>query len=335
MNSTGGTTGEPLQYYADWEAWSADWACIYRGWGFAGYQPGDKIATLAGSSLIPDKSNNIVQRIRLRLERNLPLSVVVLSREIAWDYVEQLNSYRPVCIRGYPTALYVFAYHIRAMNLKMPKLKAIFTTAEVLQPQHRALIEEVFQCPVFDGYGARDGGVSAYECDHHEGMHLSLERGVVELLDDAGYPTNKGRLVITDLYNFSMPFIRYEVGDIGEISNTPCSCGRGLPLLTHIEGRITDILKFSNGRTLSGPAVTLIFRKTGFTQYQIVQKDESSLIVRYVPGDHNTNNADVEETRKIIKHHLGDQVMISYEQVDDIQLSSADKRRFIISEIEG
>jgi len=83
-----------------------------------------------------------MQRIRLRLERILPLSVVVLSREIAWDYVEQLNSYRPVCMRGYPTALYVFANHIRSMNRKAPKLKAIFTTTEVLQPQHRALIEE-------------------------------------------------------------------------------------------------------------------------------------------------------------------------------------------------
>lgn len=332
LNSTGGTTGEPLQYYGDWEAWSADLACLYRGWGFAGYRPGDRMATLAGSSLVPDQRTSLTQRIRLRLERNLPLSVIALSADRSREYAGQLAAFRPQYLRGYPTALYVFARHVRSMNLKLPGFKAAFTTAEVLQPQHRTVIEEVLNCPVFDGYGCRDGGANAMECDHHRGMHLSPERAIVEFLDDAGNRTSGGRMILTDLFNYSMPFIRYEVDDVGELGQTLCSCGRGLPLLARLEGRTTDILTFGNGTTLSGPAATLIFRKTSFLQYHLCQKNRYTLIVRYVPGDPERNNVDVGETHRLLQHHLGPEISVQFEQVDDIPPTNAGKRRFIVSE---
>lgn len=331
-NSTGGTTGEPLHYWADWQAWSADWACLYRGLGFASYQPGNKIATLAGSSLVPNAHSSPTQRIRLKLERNLPLSVVTLSEERSREYARKLIEFQPQFLRGYPTALCVFAQHVETLNLSMPQLKAVFTTAELLQPQHREVIERVFDCPVFDGYGCRDGGANAMECDHHEGMHLSLDRAVVEFLDDADCPSNHGQMILTDLFNYAMPFIRYKVGDVGALSAKPCGCGRGLPLLAKLEGRITDILTFGNGVTLSGPAVTLIFRNTSFLQYQLCQQDEFTLMVRYVCGNKDRNEADLHEIRRILQHHLGAEIRLLFEQVEDIPPTAAGKRRFIISE---
>ncbi len=332
-NSTGGTTGEPLQYLSDWQAWSRDWACLYRGWGFAGYRLGDRLATMAGSSLLPDARAGLRQRLRYRLERNLPLSVTSLSPELARRYAERLMAWRPRFLRGYPTALHVFARHVEELGLRLPPLTAVLTTAEMLQPQHRRVIEAVLQAPVFDGYGCRDGGANAMECERHTGLHLAVERAVYEFLDDRGQPGRAGRIVLTDLHNYAMPFIRYEVGDRGALADAPCPCGRGLPLLARLEGRTTDILSFVGGVTLSGPAVTLMFRETGFLQYQLRQTAPDRLELLYVPGVEDRSAQELERVLGMLRSHLGAAVVVTARLVSDVPATHAGKRRFIFSEL--
>jgi phenylacetate-CoA ligase len=331
-NSTGGTTGEPLQYLSDWDAWSADWACLYRGWGFAGHRLGDRLATLAGSSLVPEARAGLRQRLRNRLERNLPLSVTSLTPELARRYAERLAAWRPRVLRGYPTALYVFARHVTELGLRPPPLTAVLTTAEMLQPQHRAVIEAALQAPVYDGYGCRDGGANAMECDRHTGLHLAVERAVYEFLDDEGRPGRSGRIVLTDLHNHAMPFIRYEVGDRGVLADAPCPCGRGLPLLARLEGRTTDVLSFAGGVTLSGPAATLMFRETGFLQYQLRQTARDRLELLYVPGAEDSSAGDLERVLGMLRAQVGAAVTVAARAVADIPPTRAGKRRFIVSE---
>ncbi len=333
INSTGGTTGEPLRYYADWSAWSADWASLYRGWGYAGYRPGDKIATLAGSSLMGDVSVNWKQALRVKLERNLPLSVASLSPEIARRHASDLSDFRPRFVRGYPTALFVFARHVRSLGLSIPGLTGIMTTAEMLRPEHRQTIEEVLQAPVFDGYGCRDGGAIAMECDRHLGMHICSERGVFQFLDDEENPAGTGRIVTTDLLNYAMPFIRYETGDRGTLAPEPCPCGRGLPLIQSLDGRTTDVLTFHNGRTLSGPATTLMFRDSTFLAYQLRQTADDLLQVSYVADDSIDVETQIEPIRAMLENHVGSDVRIEFRLVDDIPATRAGKRRFIISDL--
>lgn len=335
LNRTGGSTGEPLQFYIDWESWSMVWACIYFGWRLAGHNFGDKMATLAGSSLFPDKSSIVQGRIRPLMERNLTLSAVHMSDNIMREYSDLIAKHQPKFIRGYPTAIYMFADYLKKNSLAPVTPKAVFTTAEVLLPSHRELIEEVFNCKVFDGYGCADGGGSAIECSEHNGHHVPIQRVVMEVVDEQGYPVGSGQsgtIVLTDLFNYSMPFIRYEVGDSGILSDQACPCGRGLPLVKSLLGRTTEIIRFRDGTTLSGPALTLIFMHFPILQYQIVQRDLDDLLIKIVKQRNYTE----EDTNRLIntmEHHVGRQGSVHLEFVQDIQPTKAGKRLFIISSV--
>ncbi len=334
IKSTGGTTGEPLQYLIDWDSWSHITACRYRGQSFAGYYPGEKIITFAGSSLIPNSYASIIERLRWKMERNTPLSAVKLTPEIMAEYGKKINRIKPKYIIGYPTALYVFADYLINHNLIINGLKGIFSTAETLQTNHRELIEKAFNCSVFNAYGCGDGGIVATECKEHRGLHIAMEHSIIEILGGDGLPVKNddGNIIATDLHNFAQPFIRYEVGDIGKFSNEPCTCGRGLSLLESVEGRKTDVLHFDNGVILSGPAITLMFRDTKILQYQLVQNNGHSLTVN-IRKAVNTSDEDIRFVEHLLTSHLGSGVEVIIKIVDDIPPTKSWKRRFIVSNL--
>jgi phenylacetate-CoA ligase len=334
IKSTGGTTGEPLQYLIDWDAWSHITACRYRGEGFGGYRPGDKMAILAGSSLIPDSQPGFTDRLRWKIERNLPLPAVKMTPEIMAGYARKIQAFKPSYLIGYPTALYVLADYIESHGILITGLRGVFTTAEALLPNHRQVLETVFKCPVFDAYGCGDGGIVATECKEHRGLHLAMEHAIIEVLGADGIPTQceTGKFIVTDLFNYAQPFVRYEVGDVGKYSEETCPCGRGLRMLESVDGRTTDILRFNNGVTLSGPAITLMFRDTNILQYQLVQNDGDSLLVN-IRRSENTTEEDFQSVKNILVGHLGSEVNVEMKTVEDIPPTKSGKRRFIISNI--
>lgn len=334
VNSTGGSTGEPLKYYISKDMASINWAGMFRGWGWAGYRLGDKRITFGGSSLVPSQKTNLFSRIRQTLERNTPLSAVSLNDDKLAAYRRKIHNTKAPYIYGYPSSIYLLADYCLRKNIQEISFKAVFTTAEVLLPKYRQVIESAFDCTVFDQYGSYDGGVQALECEEHSGFHISAEKVIVEIVDDYGNPVESGkpgRIIVTDLHNYAMPFIRYEVGDIGALSSEPCPCGRGLPMLKSLQGRTSDIIKLSNGVTIAGPAVTLIFKDCNVKQYQLVQTDHNKLLVNVVKSE-QYSEADENHFTRLLKHHVGDGVMISVNYYDDIPKNKAGKHRFILNE---
>ena len=333
LNATSGSTGEPLRYYITKDNLSIGWASGFRAWGWAGYALGDKRATLAGTSLIPKESPELNKRVRWFLERNLPLSAVDMNGEKIAAYVKMLRQYKPKFVRGYPSALYIFANFLKKEGISDIKPKAVFTTAEMLLQPYRELIEEQFGCEVFDGYGCRDGGANAMECSEHR-YHISIEQVVMEFVkaDEQVSSGEPGEIIATDLHNYAMPFIRYAVGDVGTPLDERCSCGRNLPLMKSIEGRTTDIIIFGNGVMLSGPALTLVFKDRNIEQYQVIQESKNELIIKIVKGSNYTEN-DTNHILKIIKGHVGEEVDIKIEFVNNIQTTKTGKHRFIISKV--
>lgn len=331
--ATSGSTGKPLRYFVDSQSTSTGWASAFRGWSFAGYKFGDKRVTLAGASLIPHKKLTVKQQLRIKLERNLQLSAVHMSDEIMNKYIKKLNAYNPKFLRGYPSAWYSFAQYLEKSGYNLNFYPtAIFTTAEMLYPYQRKLIEDVFGCEIFDGYGCQDGGASAFECKEHFGYHISIERCVMEFIKDNINVSNEeeGNIVLTDLDNYAMPFIRYEVGDIGIPSDEKCPCGRGLPLMSSIIGRTTDVITFNNGITLSGPALTLIFGPLNIEQYQVIKKKDNMLLIKIIKGSDYSQNDEI-HILKTIKAHVGNDIDISIEYVSEIPKTKAGKLKFIIS----
>jgi phenylacetate-CoA ligase len=169
----------------------------------------------------------------------------------------------------------------RAEGGALPRLDAVITTAESLDPGSRRLLAEAFQAPVFDIYGLTEMGPMAWECPHHTGYHLTEDTAVIELL-----PTGHGdahSLVITNLELYGMPLIRYRTGDLARPGpEGTCPCGRHLRRLEAVEGRAVDAVRLRDGQSVSPYRVTVQLGKIpGFQRYQVIQHDLSTFTVRF------------------------------------------------------
>ncbi len=334
-HSTGGSTGEPLQYFHSRESRSFHYAALLRAWSFAGYRYGDRMATLAGLSLLPHGAGLVKRWLNTAVfGRNLPLPASNLTHELMSEYVALLRRFRPRFLRGYPSAVYVLADYAQHAGIRDLQFEAVMVTAETCLPHYREKIEEQFRCRVFDQYGAMDGGGSASECDRHQGYHIDVDVCVLEFVTDTGpaQPGELGKIISTDLFNYAMPFLRYETGDLGVLSERPCSCGRGLPLMTRVEGRLTEIIVTPDRRQLSGPGLTLAFRDLPLKQWQIVQRKPDEVIIRIVkaPEFRESHAKTIEERFRTI---MGPQMHILLEPVSAIPTTRGGKRLVVLSEL--
>lgn len=194
----------------------------------------------------------------------------------------------------------------------------------------------MFLCPVYNRYGCREFGDIAHECDQREGLHISTDRVLVEILDEnlkAVRNEKSGELVITDLDNYGMPIIRYRIGDMASFKDEMCSCGRSLPLLKQVEGRTLDIIKAPNGNRLGGTFWTILFKsRPGIKSFQVIQKDLNGITVKYVKDD-GDKNIDFPYFQKRIQEMCSEDFNIDFEKVPSIPKTSAGKTRFIVSKL--
>lgn len=339
--ATSGTTGIAFKYYCDMSSQSALRAFGLRGWEFAGYHVGDKMVTIAGSALIPENLTSS-KKIIFFAQRNLALSSYNMDTNCLDAYTQKIIKFSPKFIRGYPSSIVLLANYLEQNDIKKIKPKAVLTTGESLLPYQRNKIESTFECEVFDGYGCADGGSSACECIQHKGYHISVERSIHEFVrnNETVSAGESGHLILTDFYNYAMPFIRYDSGDVGIPSNERCHCGRGLPLMESVEGRITEYLMKKDGSLISGMPLTDIFedieakKENTILQYQIIQETKEKIVVKIVKGI-NYNQDDEDYIVREIKGHIGFEVKIDINYVDEIPTTKSNKRRFIISKISG
>lgn len=331
-DSTGGSTGETLKYRMSMEDYKRGYVLGLRGWEYGGYRLADKVAVIAGSSLIPNTGSRFRKIIHEFVFNDRSYSSFEMSKENLFRYFHNINNWQPRFFYGYPSSIYIFAGFMRDNNLRFGfEPKAVFTTAEKLFDRRRELIESVFGVKVFDFYGLNDGGVSAHECEKHCGMHIDMERSILEVVDDknAQIIDQKGRILATSLYNFATPFIRYETGDIGIISSVKCSCGREMPLLKEIIGRTTDFLRL-NDTIIGSPVLTVLMGKFDIEQYQIIQKNVDSIVCRIVKGKNYDTEKNEQFIRRSFYSHVG-QINISFEYTDSILTKGGSKHKFIIN----
>lgn len=328
LNSTGGTTGSPLKYYQDLELWTFSQAFNQWGWRQAGYHFGDPIGVIAGYSLIP-KNLKFKQRLRYLLERKLTLSGVHMDKTLAIEYHRKLNKFDVRFLYGYPSVIFLFASFLYNEELTLPKLKGVITTAEMLQPHYRKTIEDVFSCPVWDNYGCNDGGIMSHECRLHKGYHYNDLQVIAEVYKNNA--DGSGRLLITNLWNRTMPFIRYENGDLVTLAEFPCPCGQPFPLISSIEGRTTDILSLPNGRSLSGPALTLIFRDMEIDGWQVVQTAPNILEIRIL-SQSGLKQEYYNYIQKVFDTHIGANVEVKILSVSELKTSASGKLKPVFVE---
>jgi Coenzyme F390 synthetase len=260
----------------------------------------------------------------------LYLSAYHLAPRHAASYFDALRRYNVRYVVGYPSAVHALAHEALAQKLRIPRLEFVLTNAEPVLEQQRREIEEAFGCPVRETYGMAEIVAGASECEHGR-MHLWPELGELEVLDE-NRPTHMdgaGELVCTGLLNADMPLIRYRVGDRGAIasSDVACSCGRSLPILSGVDGRVDDVLYTADGRTV-GRLDPIFKSRLPIREAQIVQEALDVIRVYYVPTD-GFSGADGQSLVDRIEERMGP-VKVLLEEVDSIPRTANGKFRAVV-----
>jgi phenylacetate-CoA ligase len=332
---TGSSTGTPLWFYSSTHTQAYQNAVKLRCRKWWGIEPGDMMFEFWASPIELSKGALVHIAKDRHLMNHYLLSALNMTDETMAAYVALMNRKKPSVIVGYPSALHLLAQHLQETGTRLRfSPKGIIVTAEMLLPAQREAIQAAFGAPVINEYGARDGGLLAYECPEGS-MHVVAENVFLEV-DPATTPDeepSRGDVLVTNLESFAYPFIRYRLGDQVTLSDKTCPCGRGLPCLERIEGRKTDWLVDSTGKKIHGLVVAHTIAKVqGIKQFQIVQKTPTEVLVRIVKNGFYRDTDDAWVVDSLSKYFTGP-IRIDLLPVDQIEASASGKHRFIINEI--
>ena len=334
--NTGGSSGQPLVFYVGKDRTSHDVAAKWRATRWWGCDIGDPEAVIWGSP-IEHGTQDRLKVLRDKLFRSTLLPAFEMSEPRLDQFVHWLRRHRPRMLFGYPSALSYIARHAERRGVRLDDLgvRVAFVTSERLYEEQRTTIERAFACKVANGYGGRDAGFIAHECPHG-GMHISAEDLVVETVDEAGVPVvpgSPGEIVVTHLATADFPFVRYRTGDIGVLSAASCPCGRGLPLLSELQGRTTDFVVAADGTVLHGLALIYILRDLpGIERFKVTQETRTRTRVELVP-DGRFEAGVVPVIIEGFRRRLGAEVEVEVQTVTAIAPEPSGKYRYIVSRV--
>lgn len=334
--NTGGSSGKPLIFYIGKERVSHDVAAKWRATRWWGVDIGDREIVIWGSP-IELGAQDRVRAIRDRMLRTHLISAFEMSSTRLAQFVKEIRRFRPRMLFGYPSSLSQIAEYAERSGQRMDDLniQVAFVTSESLYDEQREAIQRVFGCPVANGYGGRDAGFIAHQCPEGN-MHITAEDIIVEIIgaDDKPVPDGvAGEVVVTHLATGDFPFIRYRTGDVATMSSDPCPCGRGLPVLEHIQGRTTDFIIAHDGTVMHGLALIYVLRDiSGVGQFKIIQNARDRVTVLIV-REEGYDNASEETIREEFRKRLGEAVSTVIEYCDMIPSERSGKFRYVVNEI--
>jgi len=335
-SATGGSTGEPMQFFYNRDSYERRCAIAMRGDGWAGWELCGPEFYIWGAAVLPQKG---LARLKGKLYnaglRRIVASSFELSETRAEEYVRQYNAQKPYVVVGYANALYEFAQYVRRAGARLHRPRGVISSAEKLFGYQRELIEQVFGAPVFDRYGCREVMLIGAECDRHEGLHVSIDNLYVEIVRDGRpcAPGESGDILLTDLHNYGMPLIRYRVGDVGSWKGLACSCGRGLPLLNVVEGRVLDVIRTPAGKTVPGEFFPHLLKDFHSVRtYQIIQERADELLIR-ICLDGPFPAEDRELLEQTIARMVGPEMRLRWDVGEDVVIERRAKFRPVLSRL--
>lgn len=287
---TSGTTGKPLTLWIGRQAareWYALFEARVRQWN--GVSRFDSWAIFGGQLVAPVEQNKPPFWVWNAALNQLYLSSYHLSARTAAAYLDALRQHQTTYLLGYPSAMASLAHFTLAAGLEAPPVRVAISNAEPLFPHQREAIAAAFGGRVVDTYGMAEQAAAASECRFGR-MHIWPDAGIVEVLaDDRDKPVEpgeSGRLVCTGLINRDMPLIRYEVGDRGALGagSELCPCGRRLPLLAAVEGRMDDMVITADGRRI-GRLDPVFKSDLPIREAQIIQEELDFIRLLVVPAE--------------------------------------------------
>jgi phenylacetate-CoA ligase len=333
---TGGTTGKSLEVIFTKKDMQERFAMLDNFRSKFGYKLGRKTAWFSGKSLL---TNNDVKKDRfwktdywykVRYYSTFHIKINYLKY-----YVEDLIKYEPEFIVGFPSSILEIAKYGIKNNYDFPenKIKAIFPTAETITEEMRNIIQSFFKTDIYNQYASSEGAPFIFECENHK-LHMELQSGVFEVLDESDMPSSKGKLILTSFTTHGTPLIRYDIGDTVELSNETCTCGNNNPLVKEILGRIDDyVYSPENGKINLGNVSNTLKGTKGIEKFQVIQNEINSIKILVV-ADNNIYSTKIENVfLSNWRDRVGDKMKIEIQKVDNIPNEKSGKYRIVKNSI--
>jgi phenylacetate-CoA ligase len=336
---TSGSTGSPLAFKKSSASVVASMALterLYRWWSVNGSKSLALIAT--------DRDNSAPAPEGLTTQGWYSTAPNGLRHFIGPDasmeiYIKWLIERRPHYLGSYPPILKELARTVLAREIEI-KFALVFSFATMLDQETRTLCRAAFGADIADTYGTQETDHIAAQCRDCGEFHVSAEAALVEILRPDGSPAGPGeigRVIVTPLYNYAMPMIRYEVGDMAEVGAARPACGRGLPTLRRVVGRYRNMFRYRDGST-AWPA-TAMMKLSDFIslkQFQVVQTDFDHVEIRYIPADKDPDRSiDLAALTERIRTVLGQPVAVTARRMAEIERSRDGKYEDCISLVAG
>lgn len=337
--STSGSTGQPFICYADQHQLEMRWAATLRSMEWTGYRFGDRQMRLWHQTLGMSFTQVFKERFDALLSRRVFVPAYQMTGGNILKFVKKIRRYKPVLIDGYAESFNFLSAYIKEHGLPdINPPKGIISSAQSLPDQSRTIIEKTFQTKVFDKYGSREFSGIAYESDGHDGHLIVAENYIVEIIKDGrpALPGEVGEVIITDLNNYCMPFLRYRVGDLAvAMDNTiPSPCGRGLPRIGKIEGRVQAIIVGTNGNHVPGTFFAHLFKDYdhAIRQYKVIQEERGRIKLQIVKAL-RFEDATFKKITDVLYEFLGKDMKIDIEFHESIPMVRTGKQQGSISHL--
>jgi phenylacetate-CoA ligase len=337
--TTSGSTGQPLTVWADRHQLEYRWAATLRSQEWTGYRFGDRTVRLWHQTIGMDRSQVFKERLDALLSRRKFVPAFELN-DRGVQYMERvIRRHLPTLVDGYAESFNYLAKHGVDPALRSLGIRGLMSSAQTLDDSSRKRVQEAFGSQVFDKYGSREFSGIAYECAANDGHHVVAECYHVEILVEGrpAKPGELGEVLITDLNNYVMPLIRYRIGDLAYAMDDEqtCRCGRGLPRIGAVEGRVQSMVVGANGVAMPSSFFLHVLKDYSYAveRFQVEQTTPGKIVFRYVPAGRFHPRV-LEEVYAVFRSYLGEEMEIRSEPVERIEMVHTGKFRSVINHMQ-
>jgi phenylacetate-CoA ligase len=329
--TTGGSSGQPLQFFIE----KGEWISKMMAYG--------KIENSWANRSFFEKSVNIIGSekpyVYQKFGRTLLLSSFYMIEKYFPSFIEKINKLKPRYILSYPSAITNLALYMKRKNINFShELKNILCFSETLYGWQRELLEEMFNCKVYEQYCQRESVSLGIFCEHSNYFHMVPEFGITELIGKDGKQVKEedeiGEIVGTGFHNYIFPFIRYRTGDLGILTTNKCPCGRNYPLLKRIEGRTQEFIvsKTKQLVPLIGFHGLVAMSSQNVNESQIVQDKVGEIVLNIIKTKYYSEN-DSKTIKRNFQNRFGNGFNLTINFVDNIPRTKLGKFQFLIQNL--
>jgi phenylacetate-CoA ligase len=339
LAKTSGSSGVPLEFFTDVGARDIRAASLDFFRTLAGIRATDSHIAITSPREHP-RTKPLQEHMRRLLTGSSSRYLSVLDVTVA-SLCTALNGVSSYYLQGYPSYIARLARELERQDLRLRvSHSVVLTDSETLTPPEAQQITQLFRCPVAVHYESYEFQSMALSCpDNPQVLHVNSESILLEIVTEDGQPApmgERGRVIITDLHNYVMPFIRYDIGDTAIVGGA-CPCGRGLPTLEGLEGRSTEHLRTPQGKIITaGILGAVVFRQQGFlsyiAEYQAVQTTSDTVVLKLIPMGHFTQDTEA-ALHAAVQKLLGPEMHVALDFVSQIPREANGKRLIIKSQI--